>query len=46
MSLPTLAAISGDGLARGYGLGHYSYPRIDIWEWVRADESCVEAREA
>jgi hypothetical protein len=46
MSLPALAAISGDGLARSYALGHRSYPAIDIWEWVRADESCVEACEA
>ncbi len=29
------SGVSGDGLRRMYAGGHFVYPVIDVWGWVR-----------
>lgn len=35
--IPVLGPVSGDGLSRMYAAGHYLYPDVDVWRWVRGE---------
>ena len=36
--IPNGSGVSGDGLRRMYAGGHFVYPVIDIWGWVRGGQ--------
>lgn len=33
--IPNGSGVSGDGLSRAYAAGHFVYPVVDVWGWVR-----------
>lgn len=35
LMIPNGSGVSGDGLSRAYAAGHFVYPVVDVWGWVR-----------